>query len=307
MAPPVRRKQLIRSRRRLDAPFVDADLAGRGHDRRPDVIGQRHTIRKPLRAHPFFGLAGCENFATALYGARALHRRDVARDLVGKRGVRIHAFGIDVERQHAVREWPPVLCRTGAAERAPEQLADQRQPGTLVLAESANRTPALAIVARASARFVIPVEQMRIAAHRAIRPDQCVGRQLLAATARDQHLAFGNDRSGEIENDRIGACARNADAERRVENRRSTPPNGATSTLPAALTKWTEINPASAAIAAQSPTRPIWPALRRATAARPCCRHFSIPSSTACGATVWPKPKRPSTTASTGVSISGPV
>ena len=32
--------------------------------------------------------------------------------------------------------------------------------------------------------------------------------------------------------------------------------------------------------------------------------HFSMPMATACGATVWPKPCSPSTTASTGVSLS---
>ena len=47
-----------------------------------------------------------------------------------------------------------------------------------------------------------------------------------------------------------------------VENRRSTPPKGATSTEPATLTKCTETRPASAAISAHSPTRPTWPELR---------------------------------------------
>ena len=89
-----------------------------------------------------------------------------------------------------------------------------------------------------------------------------------------------------------------------VESRRSVPPNGATSTLPEALTKCTETSPAAAAISAQSPTRPMWPALRRATMASPFFLHLSMPMATACGATVWPKPCRPSTTASTGVSVS---
>ena len=80
------------------------------------------------------------------------------------------------------------------------------------------------------------------------------------------------------------------------------PPNGATSTLPEALTKCTDTRPAAAAISAQSPTRPTWPALRSVTADRPFLRHLSMPICTACGVTVWPKPYLPSTTAITGVS-----
>ena len=89
-----------------------------------------------------------------------------------------------------------------------------------------------------------------------------------------------------------------------VEKRRSTPPKGATSTLPATLTKWMEISPAAIAISAQSPTRPIWPALRSAmtadavSAARARCR-----VRTACGATVWPKPHLPSSTAKAPPSV----
>ena len=88
-----------------------------------------------------------------------------------------------------------------------------------------------------------------------------------------------------------------------VESRRSVPPKGATSTLPEALTKCTETSPASAAISAQSPTRPMWPAFLSATMERPMALHLSMPMATACGVTVWPKPCSPSTTASTGVSL----
>ena len=87
-----------------------------------------------------------------------------------------------------------------------------------------------------------------------------------------------------------------------VENRRSMPPKGATSTLPAALTKCTDTSPLAAAISAKSPTRPMCPALRRATADSPIARHLSMPIAVAAGATVWPKPNLPSTTEITGVS-----
>ena len=66
------------------------------------------------------------------------------------------------------------------------------------------------------------------------------------------------------------------------------PPYGATKIEPAALTKWIETNPSAAAISAQSPMRPMWPELRKATAASPLALHFSMPSFTACGPTVWP-------------------
>lgn len=62
----------------------------------------------------------------------------------------------------------------------------------------------------------------------------------------------------------------------------------ATRIEPAALTKCTETRPSAAAISAQSPTRPIWPALRSAIAESPTFRHFSMPILTACGATVCP-------------------
>jgi hypothetical protein len=68
------------------------------------------------------------------------------------------------------------------------------------------------------------------------------------------------------------------------------------------LTKWIDTNPSAAAISAQSPTRPTWPALRNVTADRPPFLHLSMPIRTACGVTVWPKPYLPSTTAITGVS-----
>ena len=88
-----------------------------------------------------------------------------------------------------------------------------------------------------------------------------------------------------------------------VEMRRSTPPKGATSWLPATLTKWTETSPASAAISAHSPMRPRWPALFSATTQAPDFAAFLIPTCTASGPIDWPKPKRPSTTAKLSFSV----
>ena len=56
--------------------------------------------------------------AAALHGARALDRGDIARDLGRERRLRIHARGIEVERQHAVGERPSLAGGAGAAERA---------------------------------------------------------------------------------------------------------------------------------------------------------------------------------------------
>ncbi len=84
-----------------------------------------------------------------------------------------------------------------------------------MLAERADRAPALGVVAFASTRLVVAVEQMRIAAHRPVWTNQRIGRQFLAAAARDQHLAFGDYGSGEVQDDRLGIGARDADAERR--------------------------------------------------------------------------------------------
>ena len=148
-----------------------------------------------------------------------------------------------------------------------------------------------------------PIDQRGIAGERAVGTDQGVGRQRLAAVACDIDLAFGDQRGCEIEHDGRGALAR----ERRRRTAPSTagargPPNGATRIEPAALTKWIEIKPAAAARSAHSPTRPTWPELRSEIAERPVAFAFSTPMSTAIGAIVWPKPKRPSTTPITGVS-----
>src|SRR5262249_46605854 len=186
-------------RHRLDTALIDADSARRRYDRSPGIIGQRHATRKPLRPRARFRLAGREHFAAAAHGPRALHRSDIARDLARERRIRIHARGIKIERQHAVGERPSLLGRSGAAECTAEQFADQSEPGALVLAEGADRALALAVVARPATGLVISVEQMRVAAYRAVPADERIARQFLAAVACDQNLAFGHDRSGEIE------------------------------------------------------------------------------------------------------------
>ena len=63
-----------------------------------------------------------------------------------------------------------------------------------------------------------------------------------------------------------------------VESRRSLPPNGATRCAPDVLRKCSDTCPASAAISAQSPSRPRWPQLRRPIIAMPVFAAFAMPS-----------------------------
>jgi len=89
-----------------------------------------------------------------------------------------------------------------------------------------------------------------------------------------------------------------------VDIRLDTPPKGATSRLPATLTKWIEISPDSIAISAQSPILPRCPDCRNATIDIPLLRALLIPSCTACSPIVCPNPRLPSTTVNTSVSLS---
>ena len=70
---------------------------------------------------------------------------------------------------------------------------------------------ALAVVARAGRRE-IAVEQVRIGAGLAVGADQGAIGHLLAALTRHQDLALGHDRGGEIEDQRVLAGTRHADA-----------------------------------------------------------------------------------------------
>ena len=83
-----------------------------------------------------------------------------------------------------------------------------------MVAEGADRARPLARVAPVGA-VDLAVEQPRIARNRAVRSDQRVARQALAAIGRDQRLALGHQRGREIEHHGVLAGARHADAERR--------------------------------------------------------------------------------------------
>ncbi len=80
-----------------------------------------------------------------------------------------------------------------------------------MIAKGPDRAAALAEIAWAG-RLVFAIEQDGIAAHPAIRADQSIGRDLLAALAGDQHLALGDDRGREVEHERRPPRQRHADA-----------------------------------------------------------------------------------------------
>ena len=135
----------------------------------------------------------------------------IARDFAVEVIAGVDHLGVDIEGEHAVGELPAARGGAGAGQRAAEQLADEGKPRSLVLAERADRARALGVVAR-PVRGVGTIEHGRLLAQRAVGIDQRAGRQFLAAAACHQHLAFGDDRGGEIEHDRVLPLARNADA-----------------------------------------------------------------------------------------------
>ena len=157
------------------------------------------------------GSPGISTVSTPATGLVCPDEVDIARDFVVEVIAGVDHLGIDIEGEHAVGELPAARGGAGAGQRAAEQFADERKPRALVLAERADRACPLGVVAR-PVRRVRPVEHRRLLAQRAVGIDQRARRQFLAAAACHQHLAFGDDRGGEIEHDRILPLARNADA-----------------------------------------------------------------------------------------------
>ena len=144
--------------------------------------------------------------------------------------------GVDVEREHAIGEFAVGRGRAVAGERAADQFANESEARALVLAEGAYCARPLRVVARAVHRQR-PIDQRRIAGERSVRTDQGVGRQRLAAAARDIDLAFGDQRGRKIEQI-TGAPSRGTPTQKgAVDSRRSSPPKGATRIEPEALTK----------------------------------------------------------------------
>jgi hypothetical protein len=87
-----------------------------------------------------------------------------------------------------------------------------------------------------------------------------------------------------------------------VDSRRSLPPNGATRCAPDVLRKCSDTCPASAAISAQSPSRPRCPQLRRPIIAMPFAFAFAMPMRVAVSPVTWPNPRCPSTIAIVSLS-----
>ena len=162
-------------------------------------------------AHFPFGIAGDQHSVNAGDRFSRPDKVDVARDFAVEEIAGIDHFGIDINSEHAVGEAPVRPGRTGAGQRAAEQFADEGQTRALVLAEGADRALALTVVAR-TLRGVRSVQHRRIFAQVAIEIDQRALRQFLAAAARDQHLAFGDNRGREIQHDRPLPLTWNTDA-----------------------------------------------------------------------------------------------
>src|SRR6187397_1478880 len=88
--------------RLLDAPLVDADLAGGGDDGGPGVVGERDALGQALLARAVLWIAGCQHLAPGRGRLGALEIGDVAGDVLGEEAVGVHHRRIDVEREHAV-------------------------------------------------------------------------------------------------------------------------------------------------------------------------------------------------------------
>ena len=259
----------------------------------PDLVRERHALGEALgRACAARARRAAATSAPGIGRAGALEEVEIGR------GLRLAKASLRCRRAAASCRSTACRCRSAAArpggarsgQRAGQEFAHQRQARALVLAEGADRALAVAGVAAPSRRAGRKASPDRYSA--AVGLDQAALRQRLAALRGDQHLALGDGRGGEVEDDRLRA-GRPGNRPRTAPSRSAAPPTpkGATSRLPATLTKCTETSPASAACSAHSPMRPRCPAWRRPRSATPFARSpFAMPSSTAKGPAVWPKP-----------------
>src|ERR1700730_17845455 len=155
----------------LDAHLADADFAGGTHYRRPGIVRQGYTVLGTIGAHFPFGIAGDQH---AIDAGDRLGRPDkvgIARDFAVEEIRGVDHLGIDVERQHAIGKAPVRCGGARAGQGAAEQLADESEPRTLVLAEGADRATTLGVVAR-SFRGMGSVQHRRVFTQRTVAVDQ---------------------------------------------------------------------------------------------------------------------------------------
>src|SRR6185312_12942765 len=199
------------ARRPLNGDFADAHLARGVHYRRPGIIRQGHAVPGAFGAGLSLRVAGDQDLIDAGNRLGLADEIDIAGDLAIEEIGGIDHLWVDIEGKHTVGEAPVRRGGAGPGQRAAEQFADERQPRALVLAEGADGAGPLGVLARPVGR-VRAIEHMRILTVAAVGIDQRALWQLLAAAARDQALALGDDRGREIEHDRVSPLARNADA-----------------------------------------------------------------------------------------------
>ena len=220
--PPQRQGQ-ARRRRRLYLRGTlgrdrDAQPARRGPQRLPGLRLQRHAAGQPLGAHARLRLAGHQHLGARRHRPRRL-------DVVGVgagAGVEIRAgecLRVEIDRQHAVADAAALAAghRAGGAaagQHAGQHLAHERQPRALVQAERDQRPLAHRRIAR-RARHQRAVQRRRVVGEPPVGPDQRAVRHRLAAVRGDQHLALGDQRGREVEQQhRRGVVAGDADADR---------------------------------------------------------------------------------------------
>src|SRR6202042_2120738 len=157
---------------------VHSDAPRRPDDQRPGLVRERHAAFDAFCAARTLGFAGRHD-RLARYGFRLQEPIEIARH-IGVEDMRgVDLAGVEVEREHAVREFAIRFSCAIAGERAADEFTDEREAGALVLAEGPDSAGATLMVAR-PLRGQRAVEQRGIAGERAIGTDQCVGRQWLA-------------------------------------------------------------------------------------------------------------------------------
>src|SRR5258707_11498900 len=117
----------------LDAHFADAYLARGVHYRRPGVVRQGDAVLGAFGTCLPLRIARNQHSIDA--GDR-LGRPDevnIARDLAIEEIAGVDHLGIDIDGKHTVGELPVSGGCAGSGQRAAKQLANERQPRTLVL------------------------------------------------------------------------------------------------------------------------------------------------------------------------------
>src|SRR6266567_928887 len=189
--------------------LVEAGIARGAAQRLPSLGLEWYALLEALGAVAQLELPWRQDLTAGTVGPRALEELDIASGLVGKSCVRPESGGRHVDREHAVGDTGALVGPRAAATGQRACGSVESRPSGSIRAPGGNSLPPL------EATRTLPSATSEVAKSRIM--GGCPG--LGTPTTK-------------------GA----------VEMRRSTPPNGATSRLPATFTKCTETKPASAAI-----------------------------------------------------------